>query len=905
MPLHDILGPYHSNDLLSPYDVANALNELSARVGTGTGTGPISITGTGDPGLTREQAIAATFSDPPNAIRTIGYYTAGDGGGGLHVRVNTEPTHPGYFTTADGSFYELVVEHDQVTLQQFGAQGMELYYSEYPPGHPRDCYPAWNKADKYIAAKGGSDTTLLIGAGFWYFSQAMHLRRCPYVIKGKGYNGTWIRMPPYQDAIIICYTWSLGHDYTVIGPSTNQAKGNGLWTPNNGNCYRVTTAGTVGSDYPAGLGNDPLVPYTTGTAVLRFEKYVGPGSFEDYDYSYGVVQASGSRVEDLQIWSFWSPHSSDPAYNKYPDQNLDVSGSPIYPAGIVMRAASTIRNVKLTQCGGHGIAIVANGDPEIKGAGNVNGWDVEHILSFYNAKDGIHVGYSDANAGSARSINTYQNGRWGIADWDFLGNAWSDCEDAFSGFFNNSNAQYPNTCWYNGFQWIARLPAIGADPAPPPPYYINEEPGDPANHAWVFYGGSGTAGIVGVVTGSISGTTLTVTAITSGALAPGNMIATPYSSSGVRPTGTLVVAGTTIVSQLTGSTGGIGTYSLSGGAQTYPSGPINVMAYHGVSGVFTGSIAGQVLTVTAMISGIVGTNAILLGAGLSASPPLGVEGYGAGGTTGTGGIGTYYLNVDQGTIPSETLTTAFLDSTGGGNPDWSPTRRFEPSGAFSTNNLNSATVWKSMYVEGGTPPAQPGARDVIYGGPVYYLGDKGTLVQGYVQGTWSKLLTENGIFDAGNSYYRVSAFAGSGMPFSTVNDVIRSANFEGHEWALYFANGSGPANIQHQDLVFSDTASGGLYAPTFTITGRNTNHLFGRSSSNGIQKFWANQFVLGTNDGTDGRNFFGTFGVPTSGSHGQGERAYEMGPAVSGQPHSWYCSVAGTPGTWVALGTFP
>lgn len=54
-----------------------------------------------------------------------------------------------------------------------------------------------------------------------------------------------------------------------------------------------------------------------------------------------------------------------------------------------------------------------------------------------------------------------------------------------------------------------------------------------------------------VVTGSISGTTLTVTAVTSGTLAPGQPIA-----------GTGVTAGTTITAQLTGTTGGIGTYSV-------------------------------------------------------------------------------------------------------------------------------------------------------------------------------------------------------------------------------------------------------------------------------------------------------------------------------------------------------
>lgn len=54
------------------------------------------------------------------------------------------------------------------------------------------------------------------------------------------------------------------------------------------------------------------------------------------------------------------------------------------------------------------------------------------------------------------------------------------------------------------------------------------------------------------VTGTISGTTMTVTAVGSGTLYPGNTI-----------TGTGITAGTVIISQLSGTTGGVGTYMVS------------------------------------------------------------------------------------------------------------------------------------------------------------------------------------------------------------------------------------------------------------------------------------------------------------------------------------------------------
>lgn len=68
----------------------------------------------------------------------------------------------------------------------------------------------------------------------------------------------------------------------------------------------------------------------------------------------------------------------------------------------------------------------------------------------------------------------------------------------------------------------------------------------------VSTGATGTPTTGAVFTGSIAATTLTVTAMTSGTILPGQ----PVSGSGV-------TAGTYVVSQLTGTTGGIGTYTVS------------------------------------------------------------------------------------------------------------------------------------------------------------------------------------------------------------------------------------------------------------------------------------------------------------------------------------------------------
>ena len=127
-----------------------------------------------------------------------------------------------------------------------------------------------------------------------------------------------------------------------------------------------------------------------------------------------------------------------------------------------------------------------------------------------------------------------------------------------------------------------------------------------------------------VVTGSIEGTTLTVTAVTSGQLNVGETI-----------TGTGIAAGTTILSQLSGTPGGDGTYQVSGAAQTVASTTI------------TGSYG--LMTVSAVASGALAVGDTITGTGVTAGTSIVAEGTGAGGT------GTYVVSAGQ-TVASTTIT---------------------------------------------------------------------------------------------------------------------------------------------------------------------------------------------------------------------------------------------------------
>jgi len=128
------------------------------------------------------------------------------------------------------------------------------------------------------------------------------------------------------------------------------------------------------------------------------------------------------------------------------------------------------------------------------------------------------------------------------------------------------------------------------------------------------------------VTGSISGGVLTVTAVASGTLVIGGILS-----------GTGVATGTQITEQLSGATGGVGTYYVSIQEQTVAS--TTISQTYGT------------LTVTAVASGALAVGDTITGTGITAGTFIAALG------TGTGGTGTYVVSPSQ-TVASETITVA-------------------------------------------------------------------------------------------------------------------------------------------------------------------------------------------------------------------------------------------------------
>lgn len=125
-------------------------------------------------------------------------------------------------------------------------------------------------------------------------------------------------------------------------------------------------------------------------------------------------------------------------------------------------------------------------------------------------------------------------------------------------------------------------------------------------------------------TASLANNVLDVTVVASGTLVPGATIS-----------GAGVATGTMIEEQLTGTTGGVGTYLVTIPEQTVASEAMT--AAYGT------------LTVSAVASGAIGVGDLLSGSGVTTG--TNVTGFG----TGTGGTGTYFVTPSQ-TASSTTIT---------------------------------------------------------------------------------------------------------------------------------------------------------------------------------------------------------------------------------------------------------
>jgi hypothetical protein len=234
----------------------------------------------------------------------------------------------------------------------------------------------------------------------------------------------------------------------------------------------------------------------------------------------------------------------------------------------------------------------------------------------------------------------------------------------------------------------------------------------------------GALPVANTATGYINGTTLTVTAVGSGSVLAGGV--------GQAVSATGVVPGTSVVAQLTGTAGGIGTYS------------VNISQVAGTSGVpLALSLSGGGLTLTGgNTSGVFAPGMTISGTNIPTGTTILAYG-----TATAGGAGTYLVNQPAATAATASTVTAanamFLTVDSSSTGTWALNDLLTGSGVGAN---------QSIAATGATNPNLTG------------LGGAGTYLTNQYQA--SALSAQTITVDSGveTSWYAVQSQAGIGAP---------------------------------------------------------------------------------------------------------------------------------------------
>jgi hypothetical protein len=334
------------------------------------------------------------------------------------------------------------------------------------------------------------------------------------------------------------------------------------------------------------------------------------------------------------------------------------------------------------------------------------------------------------------------------------------------------------------------------------------------------------------VTGSITGYTLTVTAVGSGALVVGGVLS-----------GTGVTTGTAITAQLTGTTGGIGTYTVSLNQTT-------------TSTTITQSYG--LMTVAAMSSGTLYVGSVISGGTTAAGTTITALG------TGTGAAGTYITSggaqtVSATTISSGPLTCTYDSVSGnfvltGGTPGAAGTIGYCTGTLATALSMTSAT---GAALSQGAAPATPAA-----------------FMAGIVAQTtnWATFFT---LFDPDNGYGNVNKQAFANW------DGLQNSEFAYVAWDLDITPTQSNAATNSLGYILKNNSTSGticVYDPNNTglaaftsgsIASIDFTQLNGRStlafkSQSGFTSTVSSQTVS-SNLIANGYNFYGSYATANQG----------------------------------------
>jgi hypothetical protein len=536
--------PTNTTGQITAAKLRGVLTDMSAEILADVATGS-TFGGTGDPSLTRAQAIATNFSSPPNTIRTTGYYTVGDRGDALYKKIGSLPAAPltnvGTFTTADGSFYQMVVQsHGRVHVNAFGAKSLASTTDT-----SFDSYAAFSDCRDFILSQNAARTdagpsiTMCLSGPYW-LTKAFITGSDTYDIEGSGgrENATRITTPWPYDQIIASHAGGFGREGEVYTNAFPVYVGQRYSVGNH--IYVAVVAGTPGAaSAPSGTG----VGQVDGTVVWNYER----------EKVYHELATGGfdGTIRNITCASNWGPfHARDSLELTQPsDDQTNIATEGAFFSGFLMRNRAVLQNVSFFGQPGMGISFCAGGDAFHRGGGNVDDWRVDHAHGGFLAWDGFHFGVMNANAGVMTDGDTVDCGAFGTRNSGFLDNKFIGMQADGDGQWFRGFSKYPTSCTHRGYHYLARLYLAGIENMP---LYLNEEPGAApvsSRIPWIRFEGDGTFNFA-TLTASISGTTLNVTAKAGSNLNVGSFI---YDGG--------VLAATKITALGTG-TGGIGTYTI-------------------------------------------------------------------------------------------------------------------------------------------------------------------------------------------------------------------------------------------------------------------------------------------------------------------------------------------------------
>jgi len=231
-----------------------------------------------------------------------------------------------------------------------------------------------------------------------------------------------------------------------------------------------------------------------------------------------------------------------------------------------------------------------------------------------------------------------------------------------------------------------------------------------------------------------------------------------------------------------------------------------------------------------------------------------------------------------------------------GFPAWSSGMTLRAGGCFHTDQTTAQHVISGCYAESAQGKAQLALRTLVHGG----------LLTTWIFDNTASANTQPGVLyaDAGSVVSKPGHLVSSGtVTIRLGNPQGNGANRilfaseptespSGHEWQF-------DTVLHGLLLTYGGSTSSTIYP--MLVTGPATLDQFGTGAAV-AHAVYMPRLMVGDNAKTraNARQIMIDSAAPTSGAHGRGEIVFNRNAAV-GSPIGWQCTVAGTPGTWVAM----